>query len=188
MQVQDNTGKGKKQDGKSLSSVFAQVNIPKSVSSRINGEPLAEDLLQSLNSINIESDAIRDSVTVDLINISDEIKIMKYKLINRVSAEITTLFEALNVLNVKGYEVIQDAIKSKNIDLINQVNSDGDTPLMFLLKDPLTDGHLKSIAKLLIPYSIWNQPNNDGKTAQNLLDDRSSDWEELNIPEFKLGF
>ena len=49
---------------------------------------------------------------------------------------------------------------------------------MALLKKPLVDPGQRAKANLLVSCSIWNQPNLEGKTAQNFLQEHP-DWESL---------
>ena len=94
----------------------------------------------------------------------------KYQLIERRSASpALRLFGALPPTNINGRLILEDSVTEKEVSRINSTNADGDTPLMTLLKKPLTDPGQRAKAKLLIPLSIWNQPNNTGETAQSLL-------------------
>ena len=55
---------------------------------------------------------------------------------------------------------------------LNTVNDMGDTPLMVLLKDHNLNSKPTQSAKaqLLAAFSIWDQPNVEGKTAAQILD------------------
>lgn len=170
LQIQDNTGKRVTVSGtkKSASSIFAQVKIPKTFT-MINGEPLGDDLFLSHRAIEAGEGEQTVSIVLDFTSM-ELVKRDKYQLIDRRSASpALRLFGALPPTNINGRVILQNSVTEKEVSRINSTNSDGDTPLMALLKKPLTDPGQRAKAKLLIPLSIWNQPNNTGETAQSLL-------------------
>ncbi|MGV3740217.1 MAG: hypothetical protein ACO1N3_02865 [Gammaproteobacteria bacterium] len=170
LQIQDNTGRGVTVPGskKSASSIFAQLKIQKTIT-RINGEPLGDDLLLSHRAIEAGEGEQTVSIVLDFTTM-EPVKRHKYQIIERRSASPSLrLFGALPPSNINGYSILQQSVTEKEVDRINSTNDAGDTPLMALLKKPLTDLGQRSKAKLLIPMSIWNQPNNKGETAQTLL-------------------
>eukprot|EP01035_Chromulina_nebulosa_P022275 gene22275-28851_t len=177
LQVQDNTGKKIKINGKSASSVFAEVKIPINLH-KINGEPLADDLLVSQEKV--RKGEVYPSVVVSDEN--DQIKLKKYELTKKTLGP-DTLFNALKLSTTDGFKTIQQEVKDKNIELINSVNDDENTPLMVLLQKPLTDDGQRNKAKLLSKYSIWNQSNKNGETARNILEKRG----DVNTLKKKLG-
>ena len=83
------------------------------------------------------------------------------------------LFHAIPLTSIHGYEAMQQSVTNKEVDRLNGTNEAGDTPLMVLLKKPLQDLGQRTKAKLLVSCSIWNQPNLEGKTAQDLLQEHS---------------
>ncbi|PJD91369.1 MAG: hypothetical protein CK424_07030 [Legionella sp.] len=166
LQVQDNTGKKNKINGKSASSIFAEVKIPTSVHV-INGEPLAEDLL--ISRTNVEKGERHPSVAVVFEN---TIKSKKYRLTER-RAGSPTLFHALNLSHTTGHDLILKAVHASEIERLNSIDENGDTPLMVLLQKKLTDPGQRKKAQLLAQCSIWNQANKNNKTAEELLEGRT---------------
>ncbi len=193
LQLQDNTGKGKKVLGtkKSASSIFAEVKVPKNITS-INGQPLAMDLLRSHKKI--ENDEKCTTIKIDIEGEGTDklfvkIKMAQYKktaLSRASSCESLALFQALPEENYNGTSLVKKY--ASDIDRINKVNALGNTPLMQLLKDAeLTNkpGQMKK-AGILAEFSIWNQKNNDGKTAEEILRENPNKNPELEalLPSF----
>lgn len=189
LQIQDNTGKTATVPGtgKSASSIFAQIKVLKNIH-YINGEPLSDDLILSHKAIEQDQAEHEVSIILDFTAMAS-IKCQKYRLMEkRTASPSLRLFKALPLTNLNGQKELQQFITAEPIvivEKINGVNSDGDTPLMVLLKKPLKDTGQRAKAKLLVPFSIWNQPNLQGKTATNLLREHSdaddlSNYFELN--------
>jgi hypothetical protein len=191
LQLQDNTGKGSKVPGtkKSASSIFAEVKIPKNIRS-INGQPLAMDLLKS--HIKIERGEKYPTIKID---VSDgdapvtALKMTQYKkteLSRADSLESLALFTALPAENYSDFSIVKKY--AEDIDRINTVNEDGNTPLMHLLSDPGLAYQSEQIAKakILAPWSIWNHKNSAGKTATEILlenPNKTADIEKL-LPSY----
>ncbi|MEI6095507.1 MAG: hypothetical protein WCR08_08640 [Gammaproteobacteria bacterium] len=174
LQIQDNTGSGVTVPGtsKSASSIFAQVKISKDIR-YINGEPLRDDLHKSHVAIEQNKTEKEISIKIDFTTM-DAIKRQKYQLTERRSASPSMrLFHAIPLTSIHGYEAMQQSVTNKEVDRLNGTNEAGDTPLMVLLKKQLADPGQRAKAKLLVSCSIWNQPNLEGKTAQDLLQEHS---------------
>ena len=173
LQLQDNTGKGVKVKGKgkSASSVFAEVKVPENITV-INGQFLAEDLLRSRN--NVENQHKHPSIVIGGYSEEERDRLKKYMKTERSRANTPIsmgLFAAVSESSVDGFKTIKQCCS--DINRINRVNENGDTPLMVLLNNPqlCDDPSQVSKVKLLAKHSIWNQANNDGRTAFQLLDD-----------------
>ena len=173
LQLQDNTGKGVKikGKGKSASSVFAEVKVPENITV-INGQFLAEDLLRSRN--NVENQSKHPSIVIGGCSEEEMDRLKKYMQTERNGANTPismSLFPAVSASSVNGFKIIRQCCSNTN--QINRVNKQGDTPLMVLLHDPqlCDDQSQVSKVKLLTQNSLWNQKNNNGRTALQLLND-----------------
>ena len=173
LQLQDNTGKGVKVKGKgkSASSVFAEVKVPENVTV-INGQFLAEDLLKSRN--NVDNQHKHPSIVIGGYSEDERDRLKKYMKTERSGANTPismSLFAAVSESSVDGFKTIKQCCS--DINRINSVNKNGDTPLMVLLNNPqlCDDPSQLSKVKWLATHSIWNQANNDGRTAFQILND-----------------
>jgi hypothetical protein len=197
LQLQDNTGKGVKVAGtqKSASSVFAEVKVPVHIE-HISGQALGKDLLKSQGwakkketlmaqektargAQRKELQRLAEEVTVSIVaGTSDSCSTLQdyTTLLNTEIRRATTplTLELFNAISEEASDQVAFSSISKLLSdsqRLNTVNDMGDTPLMVLLKDHnLNSKPIQSAkAQLLAAFSIWDQPNTEGKTAAQIL-------------------
>ena len=198
LQLQDNTGKGVKVAGtqKSASSVFAEVKVPVHIE-HISGQALGKDLLRSQalakrketllaqektakGAQRKELQRLAEDVTVSIVagasdscgTLQDYTTLLNTE-VRRATTPLTLeLFAAISeeVPDETAFSTISKLLPDSQ--RLNTVNDMGDTPLMVLLKDHNLNSKPTQSAKaqLLAAFSIWTQPNAEGKTAAQILD------------------